>query len=64
MLGKPVLVKIYAEAASVGGAQIAPISPGISSPIRAASLRRSPKVYGPLMIGREFTEIETITRGV
>ncbi len=61
-LGKPVLVKIHADGI-VGYGQIRPISPGhfvadtVHSVVAAIT-----DIYGPLVIGRQLSEIETITQ--
>jgi L-alanine-DL-glutamate epimerase-like enolase superfamily enzyme len=61
LLGKPVLVKLYADGV-VGCAQIRPISPGhfvadtVHSVVAAIS-----DIYGPNMLGRKLSDIETIT---
>jgi L-alanine-DL-glutamate epimerase-like enolase superfamily enzyme len=61
LLGKPVLVKIYADGV-VGCAQIRPISPGhfvadtVHSVVAAIA-----DIYAPNMLGRELTDLESIT---
>lgn len=61
LLGKPVLVKIYADGI-VGCAQIRPISPGhfvadTTQSVVAAIL----EIYGPALLGRQLFDIESIT---
>ena len=60
ILGKPVLVKIHADGIT-GVGQIRSISPGHFLPDTPQSMVAAiTEVFGPLMIGRELTEIETI----
>lgn len=60
ILGKPVLVKIHADGVT-GVAQIRSISPGhFLADTPQSMVAAITEVYGPLMIGRELTEIETI----
>lgn len=61
LLGKPVLVKIYADGI-VGCAQVRPISPGhfvadTTQSVVAAIL----EIYGPGLLGRQLFDIESIT---
>lgn len=61
LLGKPVLVKIFADGI-VGCAQIRPISPGhfvadTTQSVVAAIL----EIYGPGLLGRQLFDIESIT---
>ena len=60
LLGKPVLVKIYADGV-IGMAQIRPISPGHfvadTTQSMVAAIR---EIYGPAMIGKSIFDIETI----
>ncbi len=60
ILGKPVLVKIHADGVT-GVGQIRSIAPGHFLPDTPQSMVAAiTEVFGPLMIGRELTEIETI----
>ena len=60
ILGKPVLVKIYADGV-VGCAQIRPISPGHFVADTTQSVVAAIKeVYGPALIGKSIFDIETI----
>jgi FAD binding domain/Mandelate racemase / muconate lactonizing enzyme, N-terminal domain len=60
LLGKPVLVKIYADG-TVGCAQIRPISPGhfvadtVHSVVAAIA-----DIYGPNLLGRDIADLESI----
>lgn len=60
LLGKPVLVRIFADGV-VGYGQIRPISPGhfvadtVHSTVAAIT-----EIYGPLLLGRELADIESI----
>ena len=60
LLGKPVLVKIFADGV-VGYGQIRPISPGhfvadtVHSTVAAIT-----EIYGPLLIGRELADLESM----
>ncbi len=60
LLGKPVLVKVYADGV-VGTAQIRPISPGHfvadTSHSVVAAIR---EIYGPALIGKSIFDIESI----
>jgi len=60
LLGKPVLVKIYADGV-VGCAQVRPISPGHFVADTTHSVVAAIKeVYGPALIGRSIFDIEAI----
>src|SRR5687767_4426452 len=60
LLGKPVLVKIYADGV-VGCAQIRPISPGHFVADTTQSVVAAIKeIYGPALIGKSIFDIETI----
>jgi muconate cycloisomerase len=60
ILGKPVLVKIYADGV-VGCAQIRPISPGHFVADTTQSVVAAIKeIYGPALIGKSIFDIETI----
>jgi L-alanine-DL-glutamate epimerase-like enolase superfamily enzyme len=60
LLGKPVLVKIYADGV-VGCGQIRPISPGHFVPDTAQSVVAAIKeVYGPALLGKSVFDIEAI----
>ena len=60
LLGKPVLVRIFADGV-VGYGQIRPISPGhfvadtVHSTVAAIT-----EIYGPLLIGRELADLESM----
>jgi muconate cycloisomerase len=60
LLGKPVLVKLYADGV-VGCAQIRPISPGHFVPDTTQSVVAAIKeIYGPALIGQSIFDIESI----
>ncbi|MCQ4633475.1 mandelate racemase/muconate lactonizing enzyme family protein [Shinella lacus] len=60
LLGKPVLVKIFAEGV-VGYGQIRPLSPHHSIPDTYASIITAiQEVYGPHLIGRSIFDVEAI----
>lgn len=60
LLGKPVLVKIYADGVT-GCAQIRPISPGHFVADTTQSVVAAIKeIYGPALIGRSIFDIESI----
>lgn len=60
LLGKPVFVSIHAEGV-VGHAQIRPISPGHFVADTAQSVATAiSEIYGPLLIGRNITDLEAI----
>jgi len=60
LLGKPVLVKIYAEGV-VGTAQVRPISPGHFVADTSLSVVSAIKeIYGPALIGKSIFDIEAI----
>jgi muconate cycloisomerase len=60
LLGKPVLVKIYADGV-IGYGQIRPISPGHFVADTTQSVVAAVKeVYGPALIGKSIFDIETI----
>jgi L-alanine-DL-glutamate epimerase-like enolase superfamily enzyme len=62
LLGKPILVKIFAEGV-VGYGQIRPLAPHHSIPDTYASIITSIiEVYGPRMLGRSIFEIEQFHR--
>ena len=58
LLGKPVLVKIYAEGV-VGYGQIRPISPGHFIPETVYSVFAAvTEIYGPRLIGRDLSDLD------
>ncbi len=58
LLGKPVLVKIYAEGV-VGYGQIRPISPGHFIPDTVYSVFAAiAEIYGPRLIGRDLSDLD------
>jgi L-alanine-DL-glutamate epimerase-like enolase superfamily enzyme len=60
LLGKPVLVKIYADGV-VGYGQIRPITPGHFLPDTVHSMVGAiTEIYGPRLIGRELFDIEAV----
>lgn len=61
LLGKPVLVKIYADGV-VGCAQIRPISPGhfVADTVHSV-VAAIEEIYGPLLIGRDVFDVAAIT---
>jgi muconate cycloisomerase len=60
LLGKPVLVKVYADGI-VGTAQVRPISPGHFVADTTQSVVAAIKeIYGPALIGRSIFDIESI----
>ena len=60
VLGKPVLVKIYADGV-VGCAQIRPISPGHFVADTTHSVVAAIKeIYGPALLGKSIFDIESI----
>src|SRR5262245_2157769 len=62
LLGKPVLVRIYAEGV-VGCGQIRPLAPHHSIPDTYASIITAIKeIYGPRMLGKPIFDIETFHR--
>lgn len=62
LLGKPVLVKIYAESV-IGFGQVRPIAPGHFVPDTTQSvLAAIREIYGPLLIGRRLADLEEINR--
>jgi muconate cycloisomerase len=63
-LGKPVLVKIYADGI-IGYGQIRPISPGhfVADTTQAAVAAIS-EVYGPALIGKQLFDIEAINEAL
>ncbi|CAN5740503.1 enolase C-terminal domain-like protein [soil metagenome] len=61
ILGKPVLVRIYADGV-VGCAQIRPISPGhFMADTTQSVVAAITEIYGPAMLGRQIFDIEGIT---
>jgi len=60
LLGKPVLIKIYADGV-VGYGQIRPITPGHFMPDTVHSMVGAiTEIYGPRLIGRELLDFESI----
>jgi L-alanine-DL-glutamate epimerase-like enolase superfamily enzyme len=60
LLGKPVLVKVYADGV-VGCAQIRPISPGhFVADTTQSSVSAIREIYAPALIGKSIFDIETI----
>src|SRR6185503_11113627 len=60
VLGKPVLVKIYADGV-VGTAQIRPISPGhFVADTTQSSVAAIKEIYAPLMLGKSIFDIESV----
>jgi L-alanine-DL-glutamate epimerase-like enolase superfamily enzyme len=60
LLGKPVLVKVYADGV-VGCGQIRPISPGhFVADTTQSAVAAIKEIYGPALIGKSIFDIETI----
>lgn len=60
LLGKPVLIKIYADGV-VGYGQIRPISPGHFMPDTVHSMVSAiTEIYGPKLIGRDLLDFESL----
>lgn len=60
LLGKPVLVKVYADGV-IGCGQIRPISPGhFVADTTQSAVAAIKEIYGPALIGKSIFDIETI----
>src|SRR6185503_20846729 len=61
VLGKPVLVKIYAEGV-VGCAQIRPISPGhFVADTTQSAVAAIKEIYGPALLGKSIFDLAAIS---
>jgi len=64
LLGKPVLVKVYAESV-IGFGQVRPIAPGHFVPDTTHSVVAAIReIYGPLLIGRRLADFEEMNRAM